>query len=131
MERINETLWTDYNSVSSQIDAGEHTEDKYKLLLEERDKLRNELIKLAQTNIEAALKEQQMKAEAEVKAAQIEAENKREMIRNYITVGTFAVTTVVSIFGIYKTFYFDDKSTVTSTLGRAILNGVIPKGFKR
>ena len=131
MKRINETLWKDYESVSNQIESCTNKDDGYKLLLEERDKLRNELIKFGQTTIEADLKKLQMETETKIKEAQIEAENKREKIRNQITIGTFAVTTSVSIYAIVKTFKFDQVATVTSTLGRNILSGVVPKMFKR
>ena len=120
MKRINETLWKDYDKVNSQIESCTAKDEGYRLLLEERDKIRNELLKFEQTVIEAKAKE-----------AQLIAENKREMIRNYISIGTFAASTIFSVLAMYKTFYFDEKATVTSTLGRAILNGAIPKISKR
>lgn len=120
MKRINETLWQDYESVSQQIKALKSDSSGYELLLEERDKIRNELIKFEQTNIETNLKKSQMAAE-----------DKREKVRNNITIGTFAITTGISVYAIIKTFKFDQGATVTSTLGRNILNGVVPKMFKR
>lgn len=120
MKRIKETLWQDYNKVSQQIKDLDVENAKYEMLLEERDKIRNELIKLEQANVETNLK-----------IGQMEAENKREKIRNNITIGTFAITTSISVFAIVKTFKFDQGATVTSTLGRNILNGVVPKMFKR
>lgn len=120
MKRITETLWQDYDKVSQQIESLEIKDEKYELLLEERDKIRNEIIKLEQANMETNLKK-----------GQIEAENKREKTRNSITIGTFAVTTGISVYAIVKTFKFDQVATVTSTLGRNILNGVVPKMFKR
>ena len=131
MKRINDTLWKDYDKVNSQIESCTSKDEGYRLLLEERDKIRNELLKFEQAIIEADLKKQQIQSEAKTKVAQIEAEDKREMIRNYVTIGTFAVSTIFSVLAMYKTFYFDDKATVTSTLGRAILNGTIPKISKR
>ena len=120
MNKVKETLWADYKKVSKQIESLEITDAKYELLLEERDKLRNELIKFEQTNLETNLKK-----------SQIEAEDKREKVRNQITIGTFVVSTGVSVYAIVKTFKFDQVATVTSTLGRNILNGVVPKMFKR
>ena len=131
MKRINETLWADYEKVTSKIESCTSESNDYKLLLEERDKIRNELIKYEQTAIEAELKKRQMETEAKVKADQIEAENKREKIRNQISIGTFAITTGISVLALYKTFKFDEAATVTSTLGKNILNGVVPKMFKR
>ena len=120
MNKVKETLWADYEKVSTQIESLDIKDEKYELLLEERDKLRNELIKFEQTNMETNLKK-----------SQIEAEDKREKIRNQITIGTFAVSTGISVYAIAKTFKFDQVATVTSTLGRNILNGVVPKMFKR
>lgn len=109
MNKIKETLWNNYEKVNELIEGIEIKDEKYELLLEERDRIRNELIKLEQT----------------------ESENKREKIRNGISIGTFVVSTGVSVFAIVKTFKFDQVATVTSTLGRNILNGVVPKMFKR
>lgn len=120
MEKVKETLWADYKKVSEQIENLDRQDTRYELLFEERDKLRNELIKLEQTNVETGLKR-----------SQIEAEDRREKVRNQITIGTFAVSTGISVYAIAKTFKFDQVATITSTLGRNILNGVIPKMFKR
>lgn len=130
-KRIDETLWKDYDKIDSQIESCTTKDEGYKLLLEERDKLRNELLKLEQATVEADVKKHQIDVEAKSKAAQIEAEDKREKVRNQITIGTFAITTCVSVIALYKTFKFDEVATVTSTLGRNILNGVVPKMFKR
>lgn len=120
MEETKKTLWSDYKKVSDQIENLKPTDEKYELLLEERDKIRNELIKLEQANLDVDLKK-----------LQIEAENKREKVRNGITIGTFAVTTCVSIWTVVKTFRFDQDSTVTSTLGRTSITNVVSKMFKR
>lgn len=119
MEKLKSALWADYNKVSELIAVVDKDDDRYTDLLDERDKLRNELIKLDQTIMET-----------EVKKSQMEAENKREKVRNQITIGTFVVSTGISVYAILKTFKFDQTGTVTSTLGRGILNGVLPK-FKR
>ena len=109
MKETKENLWADYKTVSKQINDLEIADANYKMALEERDKIRNEIIK----------------------CDQLESENKRELLRNVITVLTFVGTSAITIYGIRKTFKFDDVSTVTSTLGRPILNSIIPKPFKR
>lgn len=120
MEKTKETLWADYSKVSEQIKQLEVTDANYELLLEERDKIRNELIKLEQANLDV-----------ELKKLQLEAENKREKVRNGITIGTFAITTGVSVWTVLKTFRFDQESTITSTLGRTSISNVVSKMFKR
>ena len=131
MQKLKEALWANYETVNSRIEGLSTDNSEYKLLLEERDKLRNELIKLEQTVIETDLKVKQIETESKLKKVQMDAESKRDKIRNQISITTFAVTTGVSIIALYKTFKFDESSTVTSTLGRNILSGVVPKMFKR
>lgn len=109
MEKIKDAFWQDYESASDLIKGLDVESERYQAALEERDRLRNELLKLKQ----------------------IESENEREKIRNGISIITFAVSTVVSVCAIRKTFKFDQVATVTSTLGRNILNGVVPKMFRR
>ena len=120
MKKIRDALWLDYQKVSSQIEGLQVNADGYKAVLDERDRIRNEILEL--TKIEE---------ERNTKLLQIESENKRENIRNGITIGTFIISTGVSLYAINKTFKFDQVATVTSTLGRSILNGVVPKMLKR
>ena len=51
---------------------------------------------------------------------------KLEQVRNRITMITFGVSTGLSLYAIIMTFYFDRDRTITSTLGRNILNSVLP-----
>lgn len=120
MSKIKEALWKDYKAISDLIDGLDVKSERYQASLEERDRLRNELIKL-----------EQIELERETKLSQIKSENEREKIRNGITIGTFVVSTGISVYAIAKTFKFDQVATVTSTLGRNILNGVVPKMLKR
>jgi len=120
MKKVKDALWLDYQKVSKQIDGMKVDTEGYKAVLDERDKLRSELLEL--TKIEE---------ERNIKLAQLESESKRESIRNGITIGTFIISTGVSLYAINKTFKFDQVATVTSTLGRSILNGVVPKMLKR
>ena len=120
MSKIEKALWANYEKANNRIESLTAGSEEYKAALEERDKLRNELIKL-----------EQISQDNSVKLLQIESENRRENIRNGITIGTFTITTMISLYGLWKTFKFDEVATVTSTLGRGILNGVVPKLFKR
>lgn len=120
MSKTYEALWKNYSDVNEKISVLDTKDERYESLLDERDKLRNELIKL-----------EQVKMETDLKRSQIEAENKREKTRNIITLGTFAVTTGVSIWTVLKTFKFDQESTITSTLGRNSITNVVSKMFKR
>ena len=116
MKETRELLMNDYGKVNDLLTVAQPGSDEYERLLNERDDIRNELVKLDSISIEA-----------ECKTAEIEAEDRREKIRNGITIGTFAITSVISIWAVLKTFRFDETGTVTSTLGRGILNNILPK----
>lgn len=120
MSKTNDALWKDYGDVNEKLKVINADDERYEMLLDERDKLRNELIKL-----------EQVKMETEVKKSQIEADDKREKTRNMITIGTFTVTTGISIWTVLKTFKFDETSTITSTLGRNSVTNVVSKIFKK
>lgn len=121
MKKIEEALWSDYKDVSNLIKGMDTKQTEiYKTTLEERDKIRNEIIKLKQIHQEKIMSD-----------SKIESENRRDRVRNRITLATFGVTTLVSVYAMLRTFKFDQGSTVTSTLGRGILNGFIPKLPKR
>lgn len=116
MEKTRDLLMSDYNNVNDLLKVVEPNDEKHGKLMKERDDIRNELIKLD---------------EVEMKREEIEAENKREKIRNGITIGTFVVSSAIGIWAVVKTFRFDQDGTVTSTLGRGILSGIIPKFNKK
>lgn len=119
---IEKALWQDYNDATdliNELNISDNAES-YKIALEDKDKIRNELIKV-----------EQMKKEEQIQTEQIKTDSKKDIVRNIISIVTFGVTTGVSVYTIVKTFKFDQESTVTSTLGRNILNGVIPKMSKR
>ena len=120
MKETKDLLMKDYSDVNEKLTIVNVDSDKYVDLLKEKDDIRNELIKL-----------ETVKSNAKIEKAKIEAEDKREKVRNRITIGTFAVTTLVSIYGIIRTFRFDEDGTITSTLGRGILSSIIPKPNKK
>lgn len=119
MEKTRDLLMNDYNKVTELLSVVQPDSDNHGKLLKERDDIRNELIKM-----------DSIKMEADNKQAEIKAEDHREKVRNYITIGTFTITSLISIWAVVKTFKFDEEGTVTSTLGRGILSGIAPK-FKQ
>jgi hypothetical protein len=119
MKKTKDLLMSDYNKNGEYLSLVCPDNENHGKLLKDRDDIRKELIQ-----IEIA------QMEAEIKQAEINAENKREKVRNGIVIGTFTITSMISIWAVLKTFKFDQEGTVTSTLGRGILSGLIPK-FKK
>ena len=116
MEEIKDALWEDYNETKKLLEDLEPGTDEYKMVSAEVDNIRKELIDVGKTDIES-----------DIKKTQIEEDTKREKTKNCITIGTFTVTTGLSLYALLRTFKFDETDTVTSTLGRNILNSFLPK----
>lgn len=112
---IEEALWKDYNDLGDMMKVMSENNEHKGEILDERDRIRQELIKLEQS-----------KNDVRIKREEIDAENEREKIRNRITIVTFGVSTGISLYGIIMTFYFDRDRTITSTLGRSFVNSVLP-----
>lgn len=118
--KIEDALWADYDRISDLIKVTDDTDERKPKLFEELGKIRSDLLRFELSKNEVTIKREEIKAEDE-----------REKVRNKITLITFGVSTSLSLYAIIRTFRFDMESTVTSTLGRSILNSVVPKVFKR
>lgn len=116
MKKTKDLIMDDYNQNGDFLKVINAEHENYGKVVKDRDDIRKELIQIATVEMEN-----------ETKKFEIETENKREKIRNRITIGTFAITSVISIWAVLKTFKFDEEGTVTSTLGRGILSGIMPK----
>lgn len=118
--------------------------DKYKATVDGVSKLTDkyiELRRLAQQETENAekrkiqeaelkLKEKQVNNEEtdiDLKEQQILAEIKSDKFKNRLSVVTFGISTAVTVAGVVATFVFDEKGTITSTLGRKLIERVLPK----
>ena len=117
---IEEALWKDYHDLDDILKVISETDDRKNGLLEERDKIRNELIKLEQS-----------RNEMKIKKEEIAAEDKRERNRNRVSYTQTIATICMGLYGMGLTFMFDQEHTITSTLGRNILNAFIPKFGKK
>ena len=120
MKKTRDLLMEDYNTVSDILKVMSPDAEGYEHCVRERDNIRNELIRCDQISVENNMEKNK-----------IDAENKREKVKNIITVSTFTAGMLYSIYGLMRTFRFDESGTITSTLGRGILNNTVPKMFKR
>lgn len=116
MNKIKEALWNDYEEKKEVLESLNVGSEEYRVVASELDNIRKELIDIDKTV-----------AENEIKVTQIAEESKKEKTRNKITIGTFVGSSLLSVYGLVKTFKFDEFKTVTSTLGRNILNAFVPK----
>lgn len=109
MKETREILLADYDDISEKLKCINKDDDAYVSLLNDRKSIRDELVKMEEIN----------------------SENKRDKIRNIITVGTFTITSTLSVWGLLRTLRFDESATITSTAGRGIVSDVVLKMFKK
>lgn len=66
--------------------------------------------------------------ESKNRKEELEAKMRHNLIEMLTKVGFFMISTGISLYGVYRTFKFDEVSTITSTLGRDTLkNTIFPK----
>jgi hypothetical protein len=109
MKETKEILLADYSDINEKLKCIDKDDNAYSKLLEDRRSIRDELVKMEG----------------------IESENRRDKIRNIITVGTFTITSSISVWGLLRTLRFDENATITSTAGRGIVSDVVLKMFKK
>ena len=97
--------------------------EEHEAVLDEIKTLTSSLKELKQVSIDAEDK----RMNYELKSEQVSDEKKDRKIKNGIAIASLAVTTVTSLGLAYWTFRFDEKGSITSTLGRTILNKFIPR----
>lgn len=97
--------------------------EEHDAILDEIKTLTSSLKELKQVSIDAEDK----RVNNELKAEQFMDEQKDRKFKNKMAIASLAVTTATSLGLAYWTFRFDEKGTITSTLGRQILNKFIPR----
>lgn len=97
--------------------------EEHEAVLNEIKTLTSSLKELKQVSID----EEDKRMNYELKSEQVSDEKKDRKIKNGIAIASLAVTTVTSLGLAYWTFRFDEKGSITSTLGRTILNKFIPR----
>ena len=63
----------------------------------------------------------------DLKVEQLEHEKKDSKIRNYLTAAGIVVPSVITIWGVLKSFEFEQTGTVTTAIGRGFINKLLPK----
>lgn len=95
----------------------------------ERDaKAKDKDRELESKKIEGELTEKAKSREIEEKKLeQITNEKKDQLFKNGIAIAGIVVPSLLTIWGTYKTFKFEETGTVTTIMGRGFVNKLIPK----
>ena len=100
--------------------------------IETKRKQLDEQIKSREADIE--MKEKQLKEQiksreldVELRQKQFEVETKDQHIKNLITIGSYVLPALLTVWGTYKTLKFEETGTITTAMGRGFINKLLPK----
>lgn len=111
MKKTKELLFEDYERLDEISKIMDAKSDQRNDIEEMKDKIRNELIKY-----------DSIEMESESKKNELEAQNKWEKHKNWINVGGVLGGLLVTIWATYTSLEFDKEHTITSTVGRGMVN---------
>lgn len=117
--KIKTILYEDLVKANEKLDTTEFGTDERKATVDEVVKIADRLIEVEKIEVEQKHKAKQMKDD------QID-----KWVRHGLTVGTTLLSAGVFIWGTVGTWKFDAEHTITSTQGRGIINGLLPKCLK-
>lgn len=101
--------------------------DQYKVTVDGVSKLFDRAIELEKLNIEHQEKMKDREIDQELKLKQMSEDRKDRLIKNGITIGTFVISTGVTIWGVLASFKFEEEGSITTILGRGLINKLLPK----
>ena len=107
MKEFMDALWGDYNEEKQKLKEMERNSDEYKETLKHIEEIQSMILK----------------------TEQLEYDKRKDKINVGITICGILVSLGYGVWQTNKTFKFDGVATVTSTMGRRILNGDLPKLF--
>ena len=99
----------------------------HKTTVDEVAKLFDKAIEIEKIEIEAKDKAKSREIEASLKRAQMEEDRKDRRVKNGIALGGIVLPLAVTIWGTFKTLKFEEEGTVTTIMGRGVINKLIPK----
>ena len=101
--------------------------DEYRTTVDGITKLADRAIEMERLDIESQDKAEAREIEAELKLKEMSEERKDRWIKNGISVMSVLVPTVVTIWGTVKSIEFEKEGTITTIMGRGLINKLLPK----
>lgn len=114
------------NGIDALGKVNEQTDD-YKVRVDNLVKLMDTLNDIEKNKIEINEKDKDREIDLELKLKQMEEEKRDRFNKNCIAVAGIIIPTVVTIWGVYKTWKFEENGTISSSMGRLFMNGISPK----
>ena len=125
MDKLERVLMEETQSEIAEISKMSAGNEEHKLTAGVIGQFTDKIIELEKVKLEKQRIEVEAK-KAENDAERIKFEKKDSKIKNGITIGTAVASLVVTVGGVLMTFAFDMEHSSTSTLGKQLLNRLIP-----
>lgn len=123
MKNIEKLLQEEIESEIKNLEDLEMGSEDYTKSVDGLVKLMDRAIELEKFDADKAKEESNF----DLKVEQLEHEKKDSKIRNYLTAAGIVVPSVITIWGVLKSFRFEETGTVTTAIGRGFINKLIPK----
>lgn len=125
MDKLERALMEEAQNEIAEVSKMDLGDEKHKITANVIGQFTDRIIELEKIKLE------QQRIDAENKKADIDAERiifdkKDSKVKNGIAIGTAAASLIVTVGGVLMTFAFDMEHTPTSTLGKQLLNRLIP-----
>ena len=101
--------------------------EEYKTTVDGLTKLIDRAIEIEKMESESDEKVENRVFDNDLKLKQLDEEKKDRLIKNCINVVGIVIPSVITIWGTFKTFKFEEEGTITTTMGRGFINRLFPK----
>ena len=120
---LNEEIEDELNELADK-DLGS---EEYKSSVDGITKLIDRKIEIERLEREFNEREQARVQEHELNVKQATDERIDRYVKNGITVATIVTSTLLTVWGTYKTFKFEEEGSITTSMGRGFINRLFPK----
>ena len=100
---------------------------EYQTTVDGLTKLIDRAIEIEKMESESDEKVENRVFDNDLKLKQLDEEKKDRLIKNCISVAGIVIPSVITIWGTFKTFKFEEEGTITTTMGRGFINRLFPK----
>lgn len=101
--------------------------ETYKSTVDSVTKLIDRMLEIDKFNNELNEKIEARETEQEIERERMEHERKDRFVKNCLTGFSIASGVVLTVWGTFKTFKFEETGTITSTMGRKFINSLFFK----
>lgn len=101
--------------------------DQYRTTVDGVTKLMDRMLEIDKFNTEYSEKIESRETEQEIERERMEHERRDRLIKNCLTATSIVSGVLLTVWGTYKTFKFEESGTITSTAGRKFINSLFFK----